>query len=136
MSAIKDKNTNVKLNKAKKDKNDEFYTQYTDIEKEIEAYLEYNPNTFKDKIILLPCDDPNWSSFTQFFINNFEKLGIKKLVSTCIASKYNSNSDKGKILIIDKSNLTSNVDEVGKDRIDSEPIINIGGRGKDLSICY
>ena len=48
MSTIKNKNTNVKLNKAKKDKNDEFYTQYADIEKEIGAYLSFNPDLFKD----------------------------------------------------------------------------------------
>lgn len=46
------------LAKAKKSKADEFYTQFIDIEKEVNAYLEYNPNVFRDKTILLPCDDP------------------------------------------------------------------------------
>lgn len=74
-----------KLHKAKNAKFDEFYTQYSDIQKEINAYLEYNPNVFRDKIILLPCDDPEWSNFTKFFAQNFERLGIKKLVSTSYA---------------------------------------------------
>ena len=50
---------NSGLTKAKNAKNDEFYTQYYDIEKEMNAYLEYNPAVFKDKTILLPCDDQN-----------------------------------------------------------------------------
>lgn len=49
---------NENLKSAKKNKNDEFYTQYEDIQKEVNAYLEYNPDTFKDKTVLLPCDDP------------------------------------------------------------------------------
>lgn len=74
-----------KLHKAKNAKFDEFYTQYSDIQKEINAYLEYNPDVFRGKIILLPCDDPEWSNFTKFFAQNFERLGIKKLVSTSYA---------------------------------------------------
>jgi len=49
---------NKDLQAANKAKNDEFYTQYHDIEKEVAAYLEYNPNVFRGKTILLPCDDP------------------------------------------------------------------------------
>ena len=70
---------------AKKSKNDEFYTLYSDIQKEVNAYLEYNPDTFKDKIVLLPCDDPEWSNFTKFFAQNFERFGLKKLISTSYA---------------------------------------------------
>ncbi len=77
--------TNNSLNKAQKAKNDEFYTQYYEIEKEINAYLEYDPNTFKDKTVLLPCDDPEWSNFTIFFAQNFENFGLKKLISTSYA---------------------------------------------------
>lgn len=51
------------------------------------AYLEYNPDTFKDKIVLLPCDDPEWSNFTRFFAQNFERLGLKKLISTSYATE-------------------------------------------------
>ena len=73
---------NSNLSKAKNAKNDEFYTQYQDIEKEIMAYLDYDPNTFKNKTILLPCDDPEWSNFTKFFAQNFERFGLKKLLKT------------------------------------------------------
>lgn len=76
---------NTDLTAAMRAKNDEFFTQYVDIEKEINAYLEYNPNVFLDKTILLPCDDPEWSNFTKFFAQNFEKFGLKKLVSTSYA---------------------------------------------------
>lgn len=76
---------NSNLTKAKKAKNDEFYTQYHDIEKEINAYIEYNPNVFKNKTILLPCDDPEWSNFTKFFAQNFEPFKLKKLISTSYA---------------------------------------------------
>lgn len=76
---------NQNLSAAKKAKNDEFYTQYADIQKEINAYLDYNPNVFRDKVILLPCDDPEWSNFTKFFAQNFERFGLKKLISTSYA---------------------------------------------------
>lgn len=73
---------NDALLNAKKQKNDEFYTLYEYIQKEINAYLEYNPDTFRDKVVLCPCDDPEWSNFTKFFAQNFELLGLKKLIST------------------------------------------------------
>ncbi len=76
---------NSNLKKAKAAKNDEFYTQYSDIQKEINAYLDFNPNVFKGKTILLPCDDPEWSNFTKFFAQNFQRFGIKKLISTSYA---------------------------------------------------
>lgn len=76
---------NTNLANAKIAKNDEFYTQYADIQKEINAYLDYNPNVFRDKTVLLPCDDPEWSNFTKFFAQNFELLGLKKLISTSYA---------------------------------------------------
>lgn len=73
------------LSKAKSGKNDEFYTQFHDIEKEISAYLEYDQNVFRGKTVLLPCDDPEWSNFTKFFAQNFERFGLKKLISTSYA---------------------------------------------------
>lgn len=76
---------NKNLSAAKRAKNDEFYTQYADIQKEVNAYLDYNPDVFRDKVILLPCDDPEWSNFTKFFAQNFERFGIKKLISTSYA---------------------------------------------------
>lgn len=76
---------NSNLTNAKTAKNDEFYTQYHYIEKEINAYIEFNPNVFRGKIILMPCDDPEWSNFTKYFAQNFERFGIKKLISTSFA---------------------------------------------------
>ena len=80
------KSSNSNLTNAKNAKNDEFYTQYHDIEKEVAAYLEYNPDVFKNKTILLPCDDPEWSNFTKFFAQNFVRFGLKKLISTSYAA--------------------------------------------------
>jgi hypothetical protein len=76
---------NENLGAARKAKFDEFYTQYHDIEKEMNAYLDYDQNVFRDKTILLPCDDPEWSNFTKYFAQNFERLGLKKLISTSYA---------------------------------------------------
>lgn len=81
---------NASLRKADKVENDEFYTQYEDIQREINAYLEYNPDVFKGKTILLPCDDPEWSNFTRFFAQNFENFGLKKLISTSYAIESKS----------------------------------------------
>lgn len=70
---------------AKNAKKDEFYTQYPDIEKEISAYLEFDPDVFRGKTVFLPCDDPEWSNFTKYFAQNFERLGLEKLISTSYA---------------------------------------------------
>ena len=85
------------LRSAKKAKNDEFYTQYADIEKELQAYLDKNPNVFRNKIVLCPCDDPGWSNFTKWFAQNFKTIGLKKLIST----SYNPGG-KGKLFWIDR----------------------------------
>lgn len=77
---------NKNLSDAKRAKNDEFYTLYHNIEKEITAYIEYNPDVFKGKTVLLPCDDPEWSNFTKFFAQKFEQFGLKKLISTSYAA--------------------------------------------------
>lgn len=76
---------NTVLGHAKEAKYDEYYTQFADIEKEMNAYLDFNRNVFKDKTILLPCDDPEWSNFTKYFAQNFKVLGLKKLISTSYA---------------------------------------------------
>lgn len=85
------------LTAAKGAKNDEFYTQFTDIQKEINAYLEYNSDTFRGKIILCPCDDPEWSNFTKFFAQNFEMLGLKKLICTSYAADSKAKKYAGEI---------------------------------------
>lgn len=76
------KSLNQSLSDAKAAKKDEFYTQYIDIQKEIEAYLEYDPDTFHDKVVYCNCDDPFESNFFKYFAANFNKLGLKKLITT------------------------------------------------------
>ena len=82
------KNTN--LSAARAAKLDEFYTQWADIEREMNAYLEYDPDVFRGKTILLPCDDPEWSNFTKFFALHFADYGLKKLISTSYAPNSNA----------------------------------------------
>ena len=77
---------NTNLKEAKAAKNDEFYTQFHDIEIEMNAYLEYDPDVFRGKTVLLPCDDPEWSNFTRYFAAKFDELGLKKLISTSYAT--------------------------------------------------
>ena len=77
--------SNNSLGTAKAAKNDEFYTQLPDIEHEMQAYLGYNPDAFRDKTILMPCDDPEWSNFTRYFALNFQLFGIRRLISTSYA---------------------------------------------------
>ncbi len=90
---------NDNLTKAKKTKNDEFYTIYKYIQEEMNAYLEYNKDVFRDKTVLLPCDDPEWSNFTRYFAEHFETFGLKKLISTSYAidSKNKGRSEKEQI---------------------------------------
>ena len=94
---------NKNLSNAKNAKNDEFYTQLNDIQAEVNAYIDYDPDVFRGKTILLPCDDPEWSNFTRFFAQNFERFGLKKLISTSyaaasknISAAKNAKGTKGK----------------------------------------
>ncbi|MFA6919322.1 MAG: adenine-specific methyltransferase EcoRI family protein [Patescibacteria group bacterium] len=73
---------NKNLTNAKRAKNDEFYTQYGDIQKEIEAYLEYNSDVFRGRVVYCNCDDPFESNFFRYFVLNFNKLGLKQLITT------------------------------------------------------
>lgn len=136
---------NKNLHNAKVAKNDEFYTQYPDIQKEINAYLEYDPNVFKDKSILLPCDDPEWSNFTKFFAQNFDNFGLKKLISTSYAKasklklygqmdlfedtdyitkdpNYQSNIDaeKGKIFTLTRKNKKVDINDLKWEYLDGD----------------
>jgi len=77
--------SNKHLHKAKTNKNDEFYTQTADIEKE----LKYYKDNFENKIVYCNCDDPRKSNFTKYFQNNFKKLKLKKVISTYLDSKGN-----------------------------------------------
>lgn len=81
---------NSNLSAAKTAKQDEFYTQWADIEREMNAYLEYDPDVFRGKTILLPCDDPEWSNFSKFFALRFTDFGLKKLISTSYAPESNA----------------------------------------------
>jgi hypothetical protein len=76
---MENKSSNKNLNKANKAKKDEFYTQLSDIEKELRHYKEH----FKDKVVFCNCDDPRVSNFFHYFSFNFERLGLKKLITTC-----------------------------------------------------
>ncbi|MDR1016931.1 MAG: adenine-specific methyltransferase EcoRI family protein [Coriobacteriales bacterium] len=76
---------NKNLTSAKNAKNDEFYTQYEDIQKEVNAYLEFDPDVFRGKTILLPCDDPYESNFFKLFASRFNQFGLKKLIATSYA---------------------------------------------------
>ena len=132
---------NRQLTKAKSAKNDEFYTQYNDIQKEINAYLDYDPNVFRGKTVLLPCDDPEWSNFTRFFAQNFETLGLKKLISTSYApdakkEKYGilfeyaaeqnggrPKNERGKIFVLDHDTNASgriDLDDLEWDYLDGD----------------
>ena len=91
---------NTSLGAAKAAKNDEFYTQWNDIENEMQAYLDCNPDVFRGKTVLLPCDDPEWSNFTKYFTERFEQLGLKKLIST----SYAADGGNGKVFVIEGEN--------------------------------
>lgn len=86
---------NVNLTKAKRAKNDEFYTQYSDIEKEVEAYIEYGPDTFKGKVVYSNCDDPFESNFFRYFVLNFKRLGLKQLITTSYKPSPVANTQVG-----------------------------------------
>lgn len=119
-------NTNKVLNKAGVAKKDEFYTQLTDIEKEMRYYREY----FKDKTVLCNCDDPFESNFFKYFAMNFNSLGLKKLIATCYSTSpiiYTQLSlfDEGDVVAVDyqgkkpyKVVITKVEDENGDGRVD------------------
>ena len=83
---------NSNLGAAKKAKNDEFYTMYPDIEREMVAYWNFNKDVFRDKVVLCPADDPEWSNFGKFFADVFEEWGLKKLICTSYAPRSNQDS--------------------------------------------
>lgn len=81
---------NRDLSAAKTARQDEFYSQWIDVEREVNAYLEYDADVFRGKTILLPCDDPEWSNFTKYFALHFADFGLKKLISTSYAPNSNA----------------------------------------------
>jgi|SRR6185437_659661 len=86
---------NSNLTNAKRAKNDEFYTQYADIQKEIEAYVEYDPHAFRGKVVYCNCDDPYESNFFRYFVLNFNKLGLKRLITTSYKPSPVANTQLG-----------------------------------------
>ena len=89
---------NTNLHKAKKAKNDEFYTQLEDISKEVSYYK----NHFEGKIVLCNCDDPEWSNFWKFFHDVFNDWNLKKLIST----HYNMDGSSSYALFFDGNEVT------------------------------
>lgn len=103
------KSGNSSLKRASINKNDEFYTQYSDVEAELISYTNHNPDVFRGKVILLPCDDPTKSNFTKYFINNFERFGIKKLISSCFKSLNSSVEEEikhGKVFVLEAKDIS------------------------------
>jgi hypothetical protein len=87
---------NSNLNNARIAKNDEFYTDLNDVLREMYAYVDHNPDLFRGKTVLLPCDDPEWSAFTSFFVQKFDELGLFKLIST----SYAKDGGRGKVFTL------------------------------------
>ena len=109
---------NANMGAAKAAKNDEFYTQWSDIENEMQAYLEYNADVFRGKTVLLPCDDPGASNFTKYFALNFEKFGLEKLISTSCAPRFTPANEKlGRVYVLERGDA---VKEDG--RLDKEDL--------------
>ena len=105
------------LETAKVSKKDEFYTQLADIEREIKHYKKH----FKGKVVYCNCDDPRVSNFFHFFSYNFEKLGLKKLITTCYKNQERdlfSKNDSQQAIYLEykgnkKGNGVPNVEEIG-----------------------
>lgn len=114
--AVKAKNSN--LQQARRSKQDEFYTQLSDIEKELKHYKQH----FRDKVVYCNCDDPRVSNFFHYFSYNFEKLGLKRLITTCYKSRnmelFSQNDSEEAIYLEytgDKNgNNVPNPNEIGK----------------------
>ena len=94
---------NSNLHRARKARNDEFYTQLSDIENELRHYRSH----FKNKVVYCNCDDARESNFVKYFKINFDALGLKKLIAT----GYKKNC-RGLKLIYDSSSKEANVEEL------------------------
>src|SRR4051794_17686316 len=108
---------NRNLSDAKKAKKDEFYTQLSDIERELKHYKKH----FKGKVVYCNCDDPRVSNFFHYFSYNFEKLGLKKLITTCYRSQQRdlfSQNDSDSAIYLEyagdkNDNAVPDPDEIG-----------------------
>ena len=116
---------NKNLNAAKTAKKDEFYTQMTDIERELQHYWKH----FRDKIVLCNCDDPYESNFFKYFALRFNQLGLKKLICTC----YNGSPVQGNELIIDFGDFTDEPKKIAY-KVEIKEVKDLNGDGAvDLS---
>lgn len=120
------KNANANLGAAKAAKNDEFYTQLTDIEKELRHYRKH----FKGKTVLCNCDDPFESNFFKYFVLNFNKLKLKKLVTTCYDGSAVAEYRNGKAKPY-KAVVTSVRDTTGDGGIDMDDIKELFESGEN-----
>lgn len=126
MAATEGNSMNTGLTAAKAAKKDEFYTQYVDIQKEVEAYLEYDPDTFRDKTVYCNCDDPFESNFFKYFAANFNRLGLRKLIST----SYDGSSIAGAQVTFDEYTLGNGAREKPKAIcIEIEEVTDLDGDG-------
>ena len=116
---------NKNLNAAKTAKKDEFYTQMTDIERELKHYTSH----FKDKVVLCNCDDPYESNFFKYFALSFNQLGLKKLICTC----YNGSPVQGNELMIDWGDFTDEPKKIAY-KVEITEVRDLNGDGAvDLS---
>jgi hypothetical protein len=121
---MKKETLNSKLTRAKKNKKDEFYTQLSDIERELKHYKEH----FKDKVVYCNCDDPRISNFFHYFSYNFEKLGLKRLITTCYKSQERdlfSKNDSTKAILLEylgdkNGNRIPDIEEIGIKQLKSD----------------
>ena len=108
------------LAQAKDAKKDEFYTQLTDIEKELRHYTEY----FRDKVVFCNCDDPYESNFFKYFALMFNKLGLKKLIATC----YNGSPVSGNELLLDFGDTVDDPKKIAY-KVEITEVIDTNGDG-------
>ena len=126
-------NKNTNLHRAKRSKDDEFYTTYETVESEIAHYVEQ----FKNKTVLCNCDNPFTSNFSKYFIKNFNVLGLKRLICTSFTAsdseqsnlleEFNSNPSKGYVLDISKSDTKNNSFSDSLLTVDSVKLLNGNG---------
>ena len=112
---------NLNFTRARMARNDEFYTQFNDIQVEMNAYIDYNPDVFRGKTVLLPCDDPEQSNFTKFFVGNFDRFGLKRLVST---SYMPEEGGRGKLFVLEED-----VTQDGRRNMDDLVVSQLSGNG-------
>lgn len=117
---------NSNLGAAKRAKNDEFYTQLTDIEKELRHYRKH----FKDKTVLCNCDDPFESNFFKYFVLNFKRLELKKLIATCYEGSAVAEYRDGKAKPY-KAVVTTVHDTTGDGGVDMEDVRNLFELGEN-----